>query len=485
MTRRLTLLGALSALLAFTAPAQAQTLWTPISSGTSDTISALVYQSPTRFWYATTNGKIEYFNGTAFVAGAGVTPGENFTGLAFQPTGVPGGPGTSGLYGYAVTSTGHVWQTPNGGVSWTQLAAPATLTDCSTTATATTETELNAVVWASSTSAYLRGNGSTLEKSTAANTATPAFTEINKVGTGTCLVQSDSSSQNLTDGTFLPDNPADGLLVTQDFGTLYGTSNAFASGTRVTDQTVNNFTGNPRIAQDAANPNRLWIVDHEPGGSGCGDLCLIVSTDGGTTSAPAKFSNDETPGVGLYGVSSKGGTEVVAGTGGEIFNSVNGTDFFLNPAAGALRTENWRAEAAYDAAHAAVGGENGALAVTAAANQTTPPKPAPPSGSSATTTSTGGATVTIYKVVFVTGRNARYVPVIVSVKPGRKLVATVLKAKRKLGSGTISFRHKGHGSLHIKLSSKVKPGTYTIVVRVLTPRGKHVGRQLKITFTLK
>ncbi len=483
MIRRLTLLGTLLALLALTTTAQAATIWTPISSGTSDTISAIVYQSPTRFWYATTNGKIQYFNGSAFVAGGGVTPGENFTGMAFQPAGTAG-PGTPGLYGYAVTSTGHVWQTSNGGVSWIQLPAPATLTDCSMTATATNESELNAVVWASSNTAYLLGNGSTLEKSTAANTATPAFTEINKVGIGTCQAQSDSSAQNLTDATFLPANPADGLVVTQDFGTLYGTSNAFASGTRITNQTVNNFTGNPRIAQDAGNPNRLWVVDHEPGGGGC-NLCLIVSTDGGTNSAPAKFTNAENPVLGLYGVSSKGGTEVTAGTGGEIFNSVNGTDFFLNPAAGALRTENWRAEAAYDAAHAAVGGEGGALAVTAQANQTAPPKPAPPSGSKPTTTSTGGATITIFKVVFVTGRTARYVPVNVSVTSGRKLIATVQKGRKKVASGAALFRRKAHGSLHVKLPGKVKPGTYTIVVRVLTPKGRHVGRQLKVTFTLK
>ena len=67
MIRRLTLVGALFALLAFSASAQAASIWTPVSSGTSDTISAVVYQSPTRFWYATTNGHIAAFNGTSFV----------------------------------------------------------------------------------------------------------------------------------------------------------------------------------------------------------------------------------------------------------------------------------------------------------------------------------------------------------------------------------------------------------------------------------
>jgi hypothetical protein len=109
--RRLSFVLAFFALLIPAAAAHAASIWTPINSATTDTISSVVYQSPTRFWYATTNGKIEYFNGSSFVAGAGVTPGEDFTDLAFQPTSVAGGPGTVGLYGYAVASNGDVWQT--------------------------------------------------------------------------------------------------------------------------------------------------------------------------------------------------------------------------------------------------------------------------------------------------------------------------------------------------------------------------------------
>ena len=150
------------------------------------------------------------------------------------------------------------------------------------------------------------------------------------------------------------------------------------SGTRVSSGTVNNFNGNPRIAQDAANPNRVWVVDHQPGGSGCGTLCLVLSTDGGNSSAAATFPNDDHVNGGCSDVSSQGGVEVTAGSGGEIFTSNDGTNFYNQPADGALATENWRAEAAFDAAHAAVGGENGALAVTAAANTipTSSPRPA-------------------------------------------------------------------------------------------------------------
>jgi hypothetical protein len=472
------------ALLLPVGAAQAASIWTPVSSGTTDTISSIVYQSPTRFWYATTNGKIEYFNGSSFVLGAGITPGENFTDLAFQPTSVPGGPGTSGLYGYAVASNGDVWQTFNGGLSWTPVPPPLTPSDCTNHSTIAAETELNAVVWSSSSTVYLLGNNSTLAKSSAANTPTPAFAEINKNGSGTCAAQSDTSAQNLTDATFLATNPLDGFMISQDFGSLYATSNGFASGIKKSEM-VNNFQGSPRLAQDPANPNRLWAVDHEAGGGGCGELCLQFSSDGGVTDTHATFPKDSNPSVGLYDISSQGGTEVAAGSGGEIFNSIDGTNFYLQPAGGALATENWRAEDAFDAAHAAVGGVGGALAVTASANQIAPPRKAP-SGSHPTTTSTGGAKITIFKTVFVTGRTARYAPVNVSATSGRKFALTILtvKGKHKLARGGFTLKRRGHGVIHLKLPTKLKPGTYYIVIRVSTLKGRHVGRQVTLKFKL-
>jgi hypothetical protein len=574
MTRRLTLAAALFVLLITASTAQAASIWTPINSGTTGTISSIVYQSPTRFWYATSGGTIASFNGSTFVAGTGITPGENFVDLAFQP---------GGSVGYAVTGNGHVWRSTNAGASWSQLAGPSTLSDCGNPSTPGAETELNAVQWANSTTVFLLGNNSTILRSTNADAGSPAFTEINKVGTGNCSVQSESFTENFTDATFLPANPANAFFVAQDFGRLYQSSNALSTpvtGVNVSSGTVNNYNGNPRIAQDAGNPNRVWIADHEAGGSGCGELCLMVSTDGGTNSTHATFANDTNPTVGLYDISSQGGVEVTAGSGGEIFTSVDGTNFYNQPADGALATENWRSEAAYDASHAAVGGENGALAVTAAANTipdiiaptgtisgpttvtsgkattytavladntggsginpssitwTAPgfaarhgasatytfprgvgevtltvsftdnagnpgtatlnvtvhdaPPPGPPTGSKPTTTSTGGAKITIYKIVTVSGRNARFVPVIISATKPRKFTAQILprKGKKALATGrlTLKGKHGGHGTIRVKLSKKVKPGTYYIVVRETTLKGKKVGKLIKFKFTLK
>ncbi|MGB9182759.1 MAG: hypothetical protein WCB67_01735 [Solirubrobacteraceae bacterium] len=476
---------ALVASLVPVAAAHAASIWTPINSGTTDTISAIVYQSPTRFWYATTNGKIEYFNGSSFVAGAITTAGENFTDLAFQPPDGVSGPGSSGLYGYAVTSNGDVFQTYNGGLSWTPVPPPLTQASCTDTTTAA-ETELNAVVWSSPSTVYLLGNNSTLAKATNANTPTPTFTEINKTGSGGCAAQGlDTTPTNLTDATFLPANPLDGFMISQNFGSLYATSNGFVSGSKKSEM-VNNFQGNPRLAQDPANPNRVWAVDHAAGGGGCDELCLQFSIDGGVTDAHATFPNDPTPSVGLFDISSQGGTEVTAGSGGEIFNSVDGSKFYLQRADGALATENWRAEDAFDAAHAAVGGEGGALAVTAQANLISGTAPVPSAGLNPTTTSTGGATITIYKTVIITGRKPRYVPLNVSATRPRSIVATILtgNGKHRVASARLRLGHRGRGTLHVRLTGNVKPGKYTIVIRVSTLKGHHVGRRLSITFKL-
>ncbi|HEY1568612.1 MAG TPA: hypothetical protein VGF68_16410 [Solirubrobacteraceae bacterium] len=571
MIRRLTLLCALCALLASAASAQAASIWTPISSGTSDTISAIVYQSPTRFWYATTNGHIASFNGTSFVQGTGITTGEQFTDLAFQPA-----PGTIGV---AVATNGDIFRTANSGATWTPITPhPSTHNDC-TSASSVLESELNAVAFAGASTVYLLGNNNTLMES--ANSGT-SFTEINKNATGTCQAQSDNSMQNLTDATFLPGNPLAGLMVTQDFGRLYGSSNGFISGALVNGDTVNEFEGDPRLAQDPANPNRVFVVDHSPGGSGCNSgLCLEVSDDGGNTTAPAKFANDTTPTVGLYGVSAQSGAVVAAGTGGEIFTSIDGANFYNQPADGVLAIENWRAEAAFDAAHAAVGGVGGALALTSAANTipdiiaptgtisgpttvtsgratnytavladnsggtginpasitwtaagfaaqhggtatfTFPrgvgdvtltlsfadnagnpgtttldvtvrdaPPPGPPTGSEPTTITTGGGTIKVFRVVTVTGRKGRFIPVIVSATKPRTFIAQLLPVKGKkttLATGRITFKHRhgGHGTLRVKLSAKVKPGKYVISVRETTLKGKKVGKLVKVKFTLR
>jgi hypothetical protein len=574
-------------LLASGSAAQAASIWTPINSGTTDTISSIVYQSPTRFWYATTNGKIEYYNAGTFIAGAGPSPGTNFTDLAFQPVqpGTAGGPGTAGLYGYAVASDGSIWQTADGGVNWTSIARPNTYSDCSSSATLAPESELNAIVWANSTTAYLLGSSSTVLKSLNAASAIPNFMEINKLNSGTCADQNQTLTRNLADAVFLASNPLDGFMVSQFFGAIYSTSNGFTSGTPLSEM-INQSAGNPRIAQDAANPNRIWVVDHGAGGAGClGSECFALSTDGAQTYShptyPQYANTGTSPTLDLYDISSQGGTEVAAGSAGEIFNSVDGTNFYNQPAAGSLATENWRAEDAYDSADAAVGGQGGALVITSqansipdiipptgtiagpttvtsgqavtytasvadnaggsginpggytwtvpglaaqhgssatytfpsgtgsaritltfadnAGNQATatldvtvnnappPAPPGPPFGSSPTTSSTGGATVTIYKKVTVTGRRGRFIPVVVKSKKGRRFVITLLTVKghhHVVPAVKVTLRKGGKKTVHVNIPSKVKSGKYLLAVRVFSLSGHALGRKISVLFIL-
>ncbi len=493
------------------ATAQAASIWTPLNSGTAATITSIVYQSPTRFWYATSAGTVAYFNGAGFTNATGIEAGEEIVDMAFQPVSKPGGPGTVGLVGFAVTHNGHVWRSTDGGVNWSKIGSPTTRTECSVASTPVAETELNAVQWAGESDVFLLGDNSTILRSTNAGAT---FTEINK-NSVTCAMQGEASAQDMTDASFLPANPDHAVFVARNFGRLYASDDAVAegspSGSLVNSDTVNSFNGTPRIAQDPLSPNRIWVVGNTVDGFGCGTLCLERSTDGGTFAAAASFPNDAAVKGDLYDISSQGGAEVTAGSGGEIFTSVDGTNFYDQPAEGALATENWRAEAAYDAQHAAVGGESGALAITAAANtiptppstpppgpiaSTAPPAtaggappPGPPTGSNAVKANLGGATATIYKVVTVTGRSARFVPVVVATSKPRKFVAKILplKGHRVLATGrlTIKRRHGGHGTIDIQLPASVKPGTYLVVVRETTLAGKALGRVVKVRFSLK
>lgn len=59
--------------------------------------------------------------------------------------------------------------------------------------------------------------------------------------------------------------------------------------------------------------------------------------------------------------------------------------------------------------------------------------------------------------------------------------------KRVLAIGRLTLRgkHGGHGTIRVRLSANVKPGTYVIVVRETTLKGRKVGRLIKGKFTLR
>jgi hypothetical protein len=80
--------------------------------------AAIEYQLDSRFWYATTNGKLAYRqpDGTfAFGTGPGAVA---FNDIAFQ---------AAGQEGVAVGNGNNVWHTGDGGHSWSKVTLPATI----------------------------------------------------------------------------------------------------------------------------------------------------------------------------------------------------------------------------------------------------------------------------------------------------------------------------------------------------------------------
>src|SRR6185312_13422868 len=358
MAKQLGRLAAILAglLLATAAPAGAATIWTQVTSGTTQDITAIDYQSDAAAWFATSNGQLFYANGGGFTLG-GSFPGNSFDDVAFQP---------GGSVGYAVTVGGHAYRSTDGGHSWSSVSLPGVHSACGSGITIPAP-RLNAVVWADVNTAYLVGGSDSTEpvvlKTTNATT-TSNFASINDNGTS-CLLGNDG--EYVTDGFAVPGN-ADALdFITEYFGAVWQSSDGFASALTKTGELINNFSSVPRMAVDPNNPNRIWAVDH--GGGSCGDLCFQYSEAAGAgdtamtiVGSPSGISEN------LYGVGFAGGTLVAAGDGGEIYTSVDGKNAYLQPAGGAQATTGWRAVGVADATHALVGGAGGALVKSTSAN---------------------------------------------------------------------------------------------------------------------
>jgi len=353
------------ALATTAAPAGAATIWTPVASGTTQDITAIDYHSDSAAWFATSNGQLWYANGGGFTLG-GSFPGNSFDDVAFQPGG--------GLVGYAVTVGGKAYRSIDGGHSWALVTLPMVHDGCSS-ATTVPVPRLNAVVWADASTAYLVGGSDATEpvvlKTTTATT-TSTFASVNGNGS-TCRLG--SSGEYVTDGFAVPGNPNALFFITEDFGSVYQSSDGFASTLTKTGEIINNFSSTPRLAVDPNNPNRMWAVDHS--GTTCGELCFEFSEAAGASNqAMTLVGAPDSPKENLYGVGFAGGTLLAAGDGGEIYTSVDGKNAYLQPAGGALATANWRAVGIANATHALVGGAGGALAKTTTANaipDTTPP----------------------------------------------------------------------------------------------------------------
>lgn len=385
-----------AAVLLSTAPAHAAT-WTQIPSGTSSEITAIEYQSATRFWFTTANGEIftRQPDGS-FVRKFGPSA-VRLNDIEFQD---------GGNIGFAVGNAGQVLRSQDAGATWQNVNTGPAIAVSSNAANSTfpncTRTDplgdVNSVRFAGANRVWIFAEGSQMAKSEPATAS-----DVGKAGTwvdandipnaggpytsdDTCKISS-SYNEGLSDAFFAPSAPDVAYIVAGSFSEVFFTTNDLASAAAKRPESAGNAGGGHRnITGDPSNPNRMWSVSPDP----YGVSTAHYTEDGYTTSNPfniVNYSARDFPQNGPYDVDFNGGTVLSAGDAGMILTSINGRDFYYVDAPGSLATEAWRAVGLASASDGAVGGGGGVLAVTTQAN--TIPDIVAPAG-----TITGPATAT-------------------------------------------------------------------------------------------
>jgi photosystem II stability/assembly factor-like uncharacterized protein len=352
---RLVAAAACTTLLAAAAPASAATTWTQVASGTTQDITAVEYRGDTQAWLATGGGQLLSADGGGGFVVRRTFPGESFTDISFDP---------SGTHGLATTATGGLYRSADGGTNWAPIVLVPVRRSC-TDGTATAVPRLNAAFWADGSIAYAVGGSASTEPIVLRSTNRGlSWSDANWAAPGCRL---GVAGTPVTDGLAIPGNPNALRFITESFGAVYSTNDGLATTAIKTGEMITNFDDVPRMAIDAANPSRMWAVDHN--GAGCGSLCFTFSETGGASDAPMTIVGSPA-GIrrNLYGVSYAGGTLVAAGDGGEIYTSVDGKNAYLQRAGTPLEGVNWRSVSIADAGRAMVGGAGGVLVRTANAN---------------------------------------------------------------------------------------------------------------------
>jgi Bacterial Ig domain len=361
-------------LLTSTATASAG-IWTPVNSGTTETITALDYRAD-KTVFGTANGKIFTLAGGQRAS----FPGLTVIDLKLNP---------AGTTAVAALTGGKVSRSIDGGTTWgpaTQLTTYNSTLDCNDADGPFPLTNLTqdptAVAWASDTTAYLADNlRGSIQKTVNGG---GAWNEVSRQSSGLCKVD---SSGPITD--IAPVVGSDSAyFIKQSFGGTVFTSDALASSPSTRGESVNCFDQKPSLAVDTATSNHVVAGDRCTGG-----LSLEYSEDGGTNYTSPRISPEGTTVNGEYDVSFAGGTAIWVGNGGDIFNSVDGRNAYLQRADGVNAARDWRTVSAQSATSAAIGGVGGALVVSTSAN--TIPDLIPPAGTiSGPITATAGQPAT-------------------------------------------------------------------------------------------
>jgi len=393
---RFAIVGALSALAlaALAAPASAG-IWTEIPSGTSSEITAIEYESDTRFWFATSSGEI--WKRRADLSGFDkVRNGDSVTinDIEFQQ---------GGDVGIAVGNGGTVLRSTTGGSngSWTDvnpdanpdpvanlLNIPVSIVGDGSNNKCREEVYLgdvhfvrfagNGRVWIGGDERQIAtsqtGNGATvgaLGQWKDANRRSPALPQP----ASNCFIEQGDGFADM----FITPNP-DVFYIATGVGdqVAFSTNNLTSTAQTKPAESANGLILNGTMAGDPANPNRVWAVSGAP----FGNSTMQFTEDGYQTSDWFDILNASShpiPSSGPgYDVDYAGGTVLSAGNAGYILHSINGREFFWNGADGALLSHDWRSVALASATKGAVGGINGKLVVTTRANAT--PDIAKPTG---------------------------------------------------------------------------------------------------------
>jgi hypothetical protein len=475
-----------------------------VPSGTSSTITAIEYQSDTRFWFTTASGEIwrrrADLSGFERVHG----PGASLNDVEFQP---------GGQIGLAVGVGGTVLRSANGGASWSPVTGinVSNLGDGSGNK-CTINTPLgtaNFVRFAGSGRAWIGGPDRQIATSQPADPA-------NVGANGTWIDANRKVPPVALDNCYIeqPSGFAD-MFVTADPNVFYiaspsgdsailSTTNLRTETTTLGGEVANGLTVAGAMAGDVGSPNRMWGVSPAP----YGNSTMQYTEDGWSTSSWVRLLDESAhpwPGVGPYDVAFNGGTVLAAGNGNFVIHSTNGRDFWWNGADGA--GTDWRAVALASATQGAVGGVGGRLLLTTQANALpipiTPPPVVPPvvrppttrrrtGGASGTppnvsgrpvTQTTGGARLTLWKRVAIS--QGRFVPVRVSARSPRRFVIEIRRAvrpRRRVAMERARLR-SGTKLVKVALRRSVRTGRYRVVVRVYRGR-RQIGRRITVAFVL-
>jgi hypothetical protein len=359
LAKRLTpVLASICATFAIGAAQASAATWTQVSTGTTATITSIDYSTGAVI-FTTSNGEIFKQSGSTFVRV------ENKPGVVLNQVRM------NGLLGLAVGNAGEVFRTENGGSIWTKESA--LMGDNSACDGEAPLGSVYAIAWASAKEAFISAAGHQIDRSTdEGKTWSPVNHSLSE-----CVIHED-----VTDISFVPgSSPPVGYFLSNDFGKVFllkeSASLKFSEDVSPLQDSLNDYTDLSRLAVDPSNPARQWDVNPEPGQSG-DSLAFGLTTDGwGSTAANWTFANtgSSSPAQNAYDVAYAGGTVLADGNNGELLGSIDGTTFYQWNAGGSLTGENWRAVALSDGSHAAIGGANGVLALTADAQDVAPPVP--------------------------------------------------------------------------------------------------------------